>query len=87
MMDGPVQSSTIRRLSECDPGMTVVFCEVHGGMALRGRLAAIGLVPGVRFRVVQRHGRRHGPVIIMVHGSKLALGYGIAQRVFVEVLT
>jgi ferrous iron transport protein A len=51
----------------------------HG---LAKRLCALGLTPGAEVCVVQNRGS--GPLIVEVHGARLALGRGQADRVAVE---
>jgi ferrous iron transport protein A len=53
----------------------------HG---LARRLIALGLTPGAEVRVLQN--RSHGPLIVEVHGARLALGRGQAARVAVELV-
>jgi len=48
------------------------------------RLMDMGLTPGTRVTVV-KSAPFLGPFEILVRGSRLALGRGIAQRIFVEV--
>jgi Fe2+ transport system protein FeoA len=52
----------------------------HG---LAKRLLALGLNPGAEVCVLQNRGR--GPVIVEVHGARLALGRGQAERVTVDM--
>ena len=51
----------------------------HG---LAKRLVALGLNPGAEVCVLQNRGR--GPLIVEVHGARLALGRRQADRVAVE---
>lgn len=51
---------------------------------LARRLADMGLTPGTRITVV-KSAPFHGPLEVLVRGSRLALGRGMASRVFVEV--
>ena len=51
----------------------------HG---LAKRLCALGLNPGAEVRVLQNRGS--GPMIVEVHGARLALGRRQADRVAVE---
>ena len=51
---------------------------------LERRLADMGLTPGTRITVV-KSAPFHGPLEVLVRGSRLALGRGMAARVFVEV--
>lgn len=58
--------------------------EVHGGRTLRARLATFGFVPGAEVHVWRNAGT--GPIIVQVHGTRVALGRGEAARIFVEVI-
>jgi ferrous iron transport protein A len=49
---------------------------------LARRLLALGLNPGAEVCVLQNRGS--GPLIVEVHGARLALGRGQAARVAVE---
>ena len=48
------------------------------------RLMDMGLTPGTRITVV-RSAPFHGPLEVSVRGSRLALGRGMAERIFVEI--
>jgi len=50
------------------------------------RLMDMGLTPGTKVTVV-RVAPFHGPFEIFVRGSRLALGRGMAERIFVEIET
>jgi|GEM_PF-383864 len=52
-----------------------------GGRGLTSRLATLGFTPGARVNMVQNFGR--GPVIVMVRGTRIALGRGEAQKIIV----
>ena len=45
----------------------------------------MGLTPGTRVTVV-KSAPFHGPLEILVRGSRLALGRGMAERIFVEIV-
>ena len=47
------------------------------------RLMDMGLTPGTQVMVV-KSAPFHGPMEIRVRGSRLALGRGMAERIFVE---
>jgi ferrous iron transport protein A len=63
-------------------GETVVVTEVKAGRGLQGRLAGMGLTPGVRIKVL--NSQASGPMLIDLRGSRVALGRGIAQRIVVK---
>jgi ferrous iron transport protein A len=46
------------------------------------RLASLGLTPGAHVDMTQNFGR--GPLIVLVRGTRVALGRGEAAQIFVE---
>jgi len=61
----------------------------HGGRARRGwrfgkRLEDMGLTPGTKVTVV-KSAPLNGPLEVYVRGSRLAIGRGMAERIFVEL--
>ena len=56
----------------------------HGrGGGFEKRLMDMGLTPGTTVTVV-KSAPFHGPFEVLVRGSRLALGRGMAERIFVE---
>ncbi len=72
----------LRHLSDVRVGEIVRFMGVEHGCALRMRLVAMGLTPGVPVRVMQRV--PGGPCIVAVRGTRVALGRGMLDRIIVE---
>lgn len=66
-------------------GSRAVVSALPASRGLARRLIALGLTQGAEVRVLQNHGRC--PLIIEVHGCRLALGWGQAMRVAVDPLT
>lgn len=64
------------------PGETVRFVAIEGGHCLRKRLADLGLNAGEMISVIQS--ATHGPMILEVKDSRLALGRGVAHKILVE---
>lgn len=64
------------------PGEVVTVVGVRAGWGLTRRLADMGLVPGTTLRVI--NSQMPGPIIIDLRGSRLVLGYGVAQKIMVE---
>lgn len=54
------------------------------GVGFVKRLMDMGLTPGTKVTVV-KSAPFHGPLEILVRGSRLALGRGMAERIFVEI--
>lgn len=74
--------SAARVLARSPEGTRLRLVSVHGGQAMKTRLAAMGLVPGECCLVVRN--RFPGPLILEIKGSRLLLGAGMAARVRVE---
>ena len=62
-------------------GQQLKLASLHGGREFQHRLAEMGLIPGVRFRVLAKG--QPGPFIILLKETRLMLGYGMIHRVFV----
>ena len=56
--------------------------QLSGGHGFVGRMAALGFTPGVTVQVVRNHG--HGPIIVSLLDTQIALGRGQARRVRVR---
>jgi len=63
-------------------GGRAVLRSIEGGRQMRGRLAAMGLLPGTELEVIQNSGK--GPFIVAVRGSRIVIGRGMAARMEVE---
>jgi Fe2+ transport system protein FeoA len=62
-----------------------VLIHSMGGFGLVRRLAEMGLTPGVKVKIIRKC-PFCGPVEVEVRGVTLALGYGVASKVFVRRL-
>ncbi|MEM3673670.1 MAG: FeoA family protein [Candidatus Bathyarchaeia archaeon] len=76
------EAVSIINLNEGEKG---IVSHAVGGFGLLRRLAEMGLTPGVEVKVL-RKGLFSGPVEIEVRGVTLALGHGVASKVFVKPL-
>jgi ferrous iron transport protein A len=75
---------TISLICLCE-GERGVITNAWGGFGLARRLAEMGLTPGVEVKLLRKCPFR-GPLEIEVRGVALALGYGVASKVFVKSL-
>jgi ferrous iron transport protein A len=66
------------------PGQSGVLVEIRGGHGMIRRLAALGLRLCKRVKKVSSMLMR-GPVVVEVDGFQIAIGYGMASRIIVEV--
>ena len=62
-------------------GDTVELVDIRGGTGLQHRLAEMGLTRGAKFEVVSNN--RGGPCVVLVKGTRMMIGRGMIDRVFV----
>lgn len=72
-------------LTSLQEGAKGVIAHAVGGFGLIRRLAEMGLTPGVEVKLTKKC-PFHGPVEVEVRGVALALGYGVASKIFVKPL-
>ena len=68
-------------LSNLAPGEVAVVHKLTGGWGFTSRLTTLGFTPGAKLTMVQNFG--HGPVIVSIRGTRIALGRGEAAKVYV----
>ena len=71
-------------LAEMKTGQTGTVVEVLGGHGLIRRLDALGIRPGKKVTKVNST-LFHGPVTLRVDNAQVAVGFGMAKRIVVEV--
>ena len=71
-------------LSEVKAGQSGKIAFIRGGHQLLQRLLDMGLTPSTKITLLKT-APFEGPIEISVRGSKLAIGRGIASKVFVEL--
>jgi Fe2+ transport system protein FeoA len=69
-------------LSQIKQGQKVYIQSLHEGNELNRRLTSLGFTPGVDVEIIQNFGR--GPMIVMVRGTRVALGRGEAEKISVD---
>jgi ferrous iron transport protein A len=69
---------------ELKDGQTGIIVSILGGRKAAKRLADLGLTPGTEIKVIRRT-LFSGPIQIEVSGSRLALGWGLASKIMVEL--
>jgi Fe2+ transport system protein FeoA len=73
----------IDSLCSCENGEEVVVVRVYAGFGAKQRLANLGIIPGVKI-IKKRSALFRGPVEIIVKGSSLVIGRGLASRIMVK---
>ncbi len=70
-------------LSECEIGEELLVISVDAGKKAKNRLANLGIVPGVKI-TKNKAAPFQGPVEIIVKGTSLVLGRGLAEKIRVR---
>ncbi|RLF13990.1 MAG: ferrous iron transport protein A [Thermoprotei archaeon] len=66
-----------------NPGEEGEVVYIHGGWGILRRLAELGIYPGARVRM---ENKSWGPVVLWVSGVRIAIGRGMASRIYVRPL-
>ena len=73
----------IKCLTDCEKGEAVVVLRVNAGHNAKTRLANLGVVPGVKITKT-KNAPFKGPIELIVKGSTLVIGRGLASKIVVE---
>lgn len=68
-------------LSDLSVGEVATIFSFQVGRIENNRLASLGFTPGAHINITQNFG--HGPMIVTIRGSRVALGRGEAAKIFV----
>jgi Fe2+ transport system protein FeoA len=71
-------------LDKIPPGTSVIVRKFEGGRELAIRLAALGLSIESHVKVLQN--RAHGPLLVLVRDTRIALGRSQSLKILVEEL-
>lgn len=71
-------------LTDMESGQKGKVVSIQGGQGLHARLDALGIRPGVSITKISGQIMR-GPIIVRVGATRIAIGFGMARRVEVEV--
>jgi len=77
-----MDQNTSLSLTQLKVGEKAAFINLEGGRGIVGRLTSLGFTPGVEITMTQNSGR--GPLIVMLRGSRVALGRREAQKIIVQ---
>ncbi|MFX1457465.1 MAG: ferrous iron transport protein A [Promethearchaeota archaeon] len=78
-------TSLIKCLTECQRGEEVIVLNVETGMRQKQRLANLGIIPGAKIQKKSDAPFR-GPLQIIVKGSSLVIGRGLASKIRVKCI-
>jgi len=71
-------------LRQMYPGQSGKVLRIEGGMGLLSRLSALGIRPGKKITKISSMLMR-GPVTVQLGSTRLAIGFGMANRILVEL--
>jgi ferrous iron transport protein B len=71
------------QLMELEPGRKALIRKLDGGRSILARLAALGFTPGAAVSVIRSN--NHGPLLVSLRGSRVALGRGEAAHILVSI--
>jgi ferrous iron transport protein A len=69
-------------LDKLAPGEHGCVSALDGGRGLVQRLTAMGLLPGTKVEMLKKDS--HGPMIVRIRETRVALGRGMAHRVWIS---
>ena len=70
-------------LLQISPGTSVRVIDFDGGKNLRSKLTQYGIHPGDYLRLL-RKAPLGGPLLVECNAREIALGRGVAEKIFVE---
>ena len=71
-------------LTQLNQGQTAVIIDIRGGYGLSRRLETMGIKPGVMITKVSSQLMR-GPITLRVGNSQIAIGFGMAKKIIVNI--
>ena len=71
-------------LRQMYPGQSGKVLRIDGGIGLVSRLSALGIRPGMKIIKISSMLMR-GPVTVQLGSTRLAIGFGMANRILVEL--
>jgi len=74
----------VKSLNDLNSEESGVVSEIRGGQGLVNRLNALGIRTGKKITKISSM-LLHGPVTIRIDRARVAIGFGMAAKIFVEV--
>lgn len=75
---------SIINLRDLKAGQYGIIYRIDGGFGMVNRLDSLGIKPGKRITKLSA-GFMHGPVTIEVDRTQVAIGFGMAKRILIEI--
>lgn len=71
-------------LAELKPKQSGIVAKLEGGHSFKCKLEALNIRVGKKIRKVSKTPLR-GPTVIEVDHAKIAIGFGMVKKIFVEI--
>lgn len=78
----PTNSPSPLSLSDLPTGERATLLQLGLAKAPSNRLVSLGFTPGVEIAIMQNYG--HGPLVVNVRGTRVALGRDEAAHIYVK---
>ena len=72
-------------LDQIKAGQSGLILGIDGGPGMTMRLSTLGVIPGKKITKISSQLMR-GPVMIEIDRTRVALGYGMAKRLLVQLI-
>lgn len=80
-----IKGKNAKPLCKLSAGQKGKILYIAGGVAVRKRMIELGLLPGTVVKVL-RMSQYGCPIELLVRGTEIAIGKGVAEKVYVEVV-
>ena len=77
-----IENRHLIHLTELTSGEEGTVIQINNGRMVNNRLVSLGFTPGVQVAMTRNYG--HGPLIVTVRGTQVALGRGEASKIEVH---
>ena len=71
------------KLTEMKRGQVGVVSHIEGGYEFARKIQNMGIRTGKKMKKIEEHFRK-GPQTIRIDNFKIAIGYGMAEKIFIE---
>ncbi len=72
-------------LDQMKPGQSGIILSIDGGHGIVMRLNTMGIIPGKKITKISSQLMR-GPVMIEIDRTRVALGFGMAKRILLQLI-
>lgn len=71
-------------LTQIQTGKEATITHISGGHRMLNKVEALGIRKGIKIKKVSSQ-MMHGPITIQIGNTRIAIGFGMAQKIFVNM--